>query len=129
MNQQQVRRRYNREFSLSMIAYAITLIASLTILKRMELAQSLKVIITLLPAIPVAFVFIAVMRAVLDSDELQQRVHLLATTFAAVLTGLVTFTYGFLENIGFPKLSTFAILPMLFFFWGISLPWFSKRYK
>ena len=129
MNQQQVRRRYNREFSFSMIGYAITLIASITILKRIELAQSLKVIITLLPAIPVTFVFIAVMRAVRDSDELQQRVHLLATTFAAVLTGLVTFTYGFLENIGFPKLSTFAILPMLFFFWGISLPWFSKRYQ
>lgn len=129
MNQKQVRKRYRREFFISMAAYTVTLIFSITVLRRVELTQNFKVILTLIPAIPVAFVLIAVMRAVRDSDELQQRVHLLATTFAAVITGLVTFTYGFLENIGFPKFSTFLILPMLFFFWGISLTWFSKRYQ
>jgi hypothetical protein len=93
------------------------------------MAQALKVLITLLPAIPVTFVLISMMRVIRDSDELQQRVYLLATSFSALLTGLITFTYGFLENVGFPKFSTFLVLPMLFFFWGISLSWFSKRYQ
>jgi hypothetical protein len=129
MNQRQVTKRYNREFFISMSLYAVTLVASINMLKSVEMSQPLQIIVTLIPVIPVAFVLIAVMRAVRDSDELQQRVHLLATTFAAVMTGLVTFTYGFLENIGFPKFSTFLVLPMLFFFWGISLSWFSKRYQ
>jgi hypothetical protein len=112
-----------------MAVYIVTLSASITVLKTFELAQGLKIFITLLPAIPVAFVLISMMRVIRDSDELQQRVHLLATSFSALLTGFVTFTYGFLENIGFPKFSTFLVLPMLFFFWGISLSWFTKRYQ
>jgi len=129
MNQSQVQKRYRKEFFTAMSAYAIILVASINAIEKIEMAQALKIIVTLLPAIPVTFVIIAVMRAIRDSDELQQKVHLLATTFAATMTGLVTFTYGFLENVGFPKFSTFLVLPMLFFFWGISLGWFSKRYQ
>jgi hypothetical protein len=54
---------------------------------------------------------------------------MLAITFSAVLTGLLTFSYGFLENIGFPKLPTFAIFPMLFVLWGIGLGYFTRRYQ
>jgi hypothetical protein len=112
-----------------MAVYIVALSASITVLKTFELAQGFKTFITLLPAIPVAFVLISIMRVIRDSDELQQRVYLLATSFSALLTGFATFTYGFLENIGFPKFSTFLVLPMLFFFWGISLSWFTKRYQ
>jgi hypothetical protein len=129
MKQNQITKRYAREFTISMIAYAVILVASISAIKNIAMTQPLKVIVSLAPVVPVTFVLIAVMRSVRDSDELQQRVHLLATTFAAVMTGLVTFTYGFLENIGFPKFSTFLVLPMLFFFWGISLAWFTKRYQ
>ena len=129
MNQKQIMKRYTREFIISMVAYAAILIASISAIKNIEMTQPLKIIVALMPAVPVTFVLIAVMRNIKDSDELQQRVHLLATTFSAALTGLITFTYGFLENLGFPKFSTFLVLPMLFFFWGISLAWFSKRYQ
>lgn len=76
-----------------------------------------------------AFVIIALMRLLMGSDELQQRVHLHATTFSAVLTGLLTFSYGFLENVGFPKMPTFAVFPMLFVLWGIGLGYFTRRYE
>jgi hypothetical protein len=65
----------------------------------------------------------------IDSDELQQRVQLLATSFSAAVTGLVTFSYGFLENVGFPKFPTFLIFPMLIAIWGISLGYFSRKYQ
>ena len=129
MNQKQVMKRYTREFILSMVAYAIILIASIYAIKNIEMSQPLQIIVALAPAVPVAFVLIAVMRLLKDSDELQQRVHLLATSLAAALTGLITFTYGFLENVGFPKFPTHFVLPLLIAIWGISLAWFSKRYQ
>lgn len=129
MNQTQAMRRYVREFFFAMSLYVVALIASVTALKIFEFARGWQIVISLAPALPVVFVIIALMRLLLNGDELQQRVHLLATTFSAVLTGLVTFSYGFLENVGFPKLPTFAIFPMLFLLWGVGLGYFTRRYE
>ena len=129
MNQTQAMRRYLREFFFAMSLYVVVLIASVTSLKIFEFARGWQVVISLAPALPVVFVIIALMRLLMNGDELQQRVHLLATTFSAVLTGLITFSYGFLENVGFPKLPTFAIFPMLFLLWGVGLGYFTRRYE
>jgi hypothetical protein len=99
------------------------------VLKNFEFTKFWQIIISLAPAIPVAFVILAIMRMLNDSDELQQRVQLLATSFSAAVTGLVTFSYGFLENVGFPKFPTFFIFPMLIAIWGISLGYFSRKYR
>lgn len=129
MNQTQAMRRYLREFFFAMSLYVVALIASVTSLKIFEFARGWQIVISLAPALPVVFVIIALMRLLMNGDELQQRVHLLATTFSAVLTGLITFSYGFLENVGFPKLPTFAIFPMLFLLWGVGLGYFTRRYE
>lgn len=129
MNQKQIISRYGRELALASIAYAILLVASIITLQRFELSKALQVIVTLLPAIPTAFVIIAIMRMLISSDELQQRIQLYAVSFSAALTGFITFSYGFLENVGFPKFSTFLIFPMLVAFWGISLAYFSRKYQ
>lgn len=129
MNQKQIMSRYGRELALASIAYAILLVASIITLQRFELSKALQVIVTLLPAIPTAFVIIAIMRMLISSDELQQRIQLYAVSFSAALTGFITFSYGFLENVGFPKFSTFLIFPMLVAFWGISLAYFSRKYQ
>lgn len=129
MSQKQVMRRYMRELLIAMSVYIIILIASISILERTELPKFWQVIITLLPAIPVAVVILAIMRMLIDSDELQQRIQLFATAFSAALTGFITFSYGFLENVGFPKFSTFLVFPMLILFWGLSLGYFTRRYQ
>ncbi len=129
MNQKQVMSRYGRELAFASIAYAALLVASIITLQRFELSKALQVIVTLLPAIPTAFVIIAIMRMLISSDELQQRIQLYATSFSAALTGFITFSYGFLENVGFPKFSTFLVFPMLIAFWGISLGYFSRKYQ
>lgn len=129
MNQKQIMRRYGRELFLSSIAYAALLVTSIIVLQRFELSKTLQVIVTLLPAIPTAFVIIAIMRMLISSDELQQRIQLYAVSLSAALTGFITFSYGFLENIGFPKFSTFLVFPMLVAFWGISLAYFSRKYQ
>lgn len=128
MNPKHVMRRYMRELLIAMSIYIVILIASISILERVELPKIWQVVITLLPAIPVAFVILAIMRMLIDSDELQQRIQLFATAFSAALTGFITFSYGFLENVGFPKFSTFLVFPMLVLIWGISLGYFTRRY-
>ena len=129
MKQKTIMRRYMKELFSAMAAYTIILISSLTVLKNYEFTKFWQIVISLSPAIPVAFVIIAVMRLLKDSDEMQQRVQLLATSFSAALTGLITFSYGFLENVGFPKFPTFFIFPMLISIWGISLGYFSRKYQ
>lgn len=129
MSQKQVMRRYMRELLIAMSVYIVILIASISILERTELPKIWRVVITLLPAIPVAVVILAIMRMLIDSDELQQRIQLFATAFSAALTGFITFSYGFLENVGFPKFSTFLVFPMLILFWGLSLGYFTRRYQ
>ena len=121
--------RYMKNLFLSMIAYSVILITSLTVLKNYEFTRFWQIVISLSPAVPVAFVILAVMRLLKDSDEMQQRVQLLATSFSAAVTGLVTFSYGFLENVGFPKFPTFFIFPMLIAIWGISMGYFSRKYQ
>ena len=129
MKQKSIMRRYMKELFLSMIAYTVILVVSLTVLKNYEFTKFWQIIISLLPAIPVAFVILAIMRLLIDSDELQQRVQLLATSFSAAVTGLITFSYGFLENVGFPKFPTFFVFPLLIAIWGISLGYFSRKYQ
>ncbi|MCB0100425.1 MAG: hypothetical protein H6635_09750 [Anaerolineales bacterium] len=129
MNQKQVMKRYSKELAFASIAYVALLVSSIITLQRYELSKAVQVVITLLPAIPTGFVIIAIMRMLIASDELQQRIQLYAVSFSAALTGFITFSYGFLENIGFPKFSTFLIFPMLVAFWGISLGYFSRKYQ
>ena len=74
-------------------------------------------------------IILAMLRLLKDSDEFQQRVQLMATSVAAALTALITFSYGFLENVGFPKFPTQFVLPLTIVIWGISKAWFSKRYE
>ena len=129
MKTSQVMKRYTKEFSTAMIAYVITLIVSISILKSYEFPRLWQIVISIVPALPVFFVIVSLMRMIRDSDELQQRVQLLAISLSAALTGLITFSYGFLENVGFPKFPTFFIFPMLILIWGIGLAFFSRRYQ
>jgi hypothetical protein len=54
----------------------------------------------------------AVARQVRRMDEYQRSVMLETIAVAFAITGGVTFTYGFLENAGYPRLSMFTV-------WGV----------
>lgn len=129
MNQKDATKRYYKEFGISMAAYVVVLLICVTILKNIELPQAAQVVIALIPVIPTIFSVIAVMRWLGDSDELQQKVQLQAVAFSAVLTGLITFSYGFLENVGFPHFPTLFIFPLLIVLWGVGAGIFSRKYQ
>ncbi|MBL8106549.1 MAG: hypothetical protein CNIPEHKO_03238 [Anaerolineales bacterium] len=125
----EVQKRYFKEFGISMGFYVVLLIASISVISNVELPKAVQVVIALIPVIPTIFVVIAVMRALRDSDELQQRIQLQAVTFSAIVTGLITFSYGFLENIGFPHFPSLFIFPLMIALWGIGAGIFARKYK
>lgn len=126
---QEVQKRYFKEFGISMGFYVVLLLASVEILTNVELPKAAQIVVTLIPVIPTIFVVIAVMRALRDSDELQQKIQLQAVTFSAIVTGLITFTYGFLENVGFPHLPSLFIFPLMLALWGIGAGIFARNYQ
>ncbi len=126
---QEVQKRYFKEFGISMGFYFVLLIGSVTVLTNFELPKAAQIAITLIPVTPTIFVLLAVMRALRDSDELQQKIQLQAVTFSAIVTGLITFTYGFLENVGFPHLPLLFIFPLMLALWGIGAGIFARNYQ
>ncbi|HCR72717.1 MAG TPA: hypothetical protein DIW23_14835 [Anaerolineae bacterium] len=129
MNQNEVMKRYFKEFGIAMGTYVVAVIVSTTILNNFEFPKFAQIVITLIPVVPTIFVVVAILRALRESDELQQRIQLQAVTFSAITTGLITFSYGFLENVGFPPFPSIWILPIMFMLWGISLGYFWKKYQ
>lgn len=129
MNQKDVMKRYYKEFFLAIGAYTIVLFTSISLINSFEFSKTIQIVLALTPVLPIVFVIIAIMRALRDSDELQQKVQYNAIMFSAVGTGLITFSYGLLENVGFPPFPTIWVLPLMFMFWGLSLGYFWKKYS
>ena len=124
-------RRYLREFIYSLIAYLITLSLSLIGLGfyadyRINPAR---VIVSLAPVVPIIFMILSFLKYLNSIDELQQKIQLLAIGFAAGVTSLLTFSYGFLENVGFPPISLLWVFPTMILLWGFGLVFISRRYQ
>ncbi|HEY0065339.1 MAG TPA: hypothetical protein VGC21_24695 [Telluria sp.] len=61
----------------------------------------------------------AIARQLARSDEYMRLRTLEAIAVAAAVTAGLTFTYGFLENTGMPKLSMFTVWPLMGAVWGV----------
>lgn len=122
-------RRYLLELSLVLGAYVLALAGSLALLAGGIENEALRVAVALSPMLPGLGVCWAVLRQLRRLDELQRRVQLESLGIAFAATGLVTFAYGFLEGIGFPRLSMFAVWPLMAGFWLLALLLGSRRYR
>ena len=124
-------KQYLREFIYSMIAYILTLIPSIMLISFFaDYPLNLAIIVAALaPVVPVVFMIYFFLRYLSRIDELQQRIQLLAIGFAAGTTSMLAFSYGFLENVGFPPISLMWVFPVMVVLWGIGLAFISRRYK
>ncbi|MBI5353431.1 MAG: hypothetical protein HZB50_12395 [Chloroflexi bacterium] len=124
-------KQYLREFIYSMIAYVLTLIPSILLVNYFSdypLNANI-IVVALAPVVPVGFMIFFFLKYLSKIDELQQRIQLLAIGFAAGTTSMLAFSYGFLENIGFPPISLMWVFPVMVMLWGIGLAFISRRYK
>jgi cation transport ATPase len=120
-------RSYAREFGAAMAAYALTVLGTSLWLDAHPEAP-LRLAVALLPVIPVVFVVIAAVRFYRRQDELLQRRQVEALAFAFVATALVVITYGFLETVGFPRLSAWWTWSTMAVLWCIGSFVSSRRY-
>ncbi len=122
-------RAYAVRFLSSMGAYVVLLLLLSIYLLRSNPDAWWRGLIAVLPVIPAGLVVLAVVRYVGCMDELQRRIHFDAAAFAAITTALLTFTWGLLENAGFPRLSMLWVLPLMCALWGIGAAVAARRYR
>ena len=127
-----VDRRYRREFLRAMAAYAVVLFAAAYALKSVE-APWLRIVLSLVPMVPIAFAAKALLRYMRDCDELQRRIHLDALALASLVLTFGSFSMGLLAVNGLLSLSgevvLIWILPSYCLLFGLFSAITSRRYR
>ncbi len=123
----QATRRYVIEFGGAMLVYAVALVVALLLVQANPTA-SWRYGVVVAPVIPVCFGLVAIIRYVGRMDELQRRIQFGAVIFSFGATAIITFTYGFLELVGFPTLSYLWVLPLMVMLWGVGSAVATRRY-
>ena len=123
-------KRYYMEMGAALALYMLILTLSLTLLKNpQDLGTGLRIVITLLPVIPAALMCWAIVRMLRTLDEMHLRIQFEALGFAFAASALLTFSYGFLENVGFPHISWTCVWPVMGLMWIIGLALARRRYQ
>lgn len=122
-------KQYNKEFLLAMLAYVIVLLVSVTLINIGPKGAWWRIPLALTPVIPAIFGMIAYIRFVSRIDELQRRIQFEGLAFGFGAAGILTFSYGFLENVGFPHISLLWVFPFMIALWGIGAAIAARRYQ
>ncbi|ADZ69398.1 hypothetical protein [Polymorphum gilvum] len=122
-------RRFFLELAGATLLYGFALAVGLALANRLPTgslgwyAASLAPVPTLIP------ITVILVRTVARLDELQRRIQLEALAVAFAGTGLLSMSYGFLEDIGFPQLSMFVVWPTMASLWAATVVINQTRYK
>jgi hypothetical protein len=117
-HEKKVMRAYYRELGLSLAVYAVLLFGAIRFGRPMA-AGTLRTIILLTPMLGFALAIWAIARHLRRIDEYMRQNLLETFAIGAAITAAVTFSYGFLETAGFPRLSMFAVWPLMGASWGL----------
>ena len=110
------------------VVYALFLIGSIVLLVNNPDA-SWRIPVALSPMAPALCILWAVIRGIAEMDELQRRIQLEGLAFGFGGTAIVTLSYGFLQNVGFPPLSMFVVWPVMAVLWILGLRLATRRYR
>lgn len=109
---------YFKELGAALLLYTLVLVAALTLARGMAPGAG-QTALLLSPMLPFALALWAVVRQIRRSDEFIRKTTLEHIAIAAAATAGWTFTYGFLENAGYPRLSMFTVWPVMGGVWGL----------
>ena len=124
------RHRRTLELGAALVAYAGLLLVSIAILQGAAVVGDLPRALVALMPVPAAIAIIAIAIAqFLADDELQQRIRLTALAVSCLGTLLVAFSWGFLEGLGFERLSGFAIAGILVGLYAAGFLLSERRYR
>lgn len=118
MHEKRVARAYHSELWVSIAVYAVLLVGSIKLARPMA-DGTLRTVLLLLPMLGFALMIRAIVRHVARIDEYQRLRMLESIGIAFAITGALTFSYGFLETAGFPKMSMFVVWMVMCASWGV----------
>ncbi|MES2125944.1 MAG: hypothetical protein V4463_01610 [Pseudomonadota bacterium] len=118
MREKQARKLYLIEMLGGLGLYALLLVVALRVGPGMA-DGALRTLVLASPMIGFLAALWAVVRQFGRMDEYLRRTMLENLAVAAAVTAGWTFTYGFLENAGYPRLSMFTIWPAMGAVWGL----------
>jgi len=118
MKQNLVVSRYKRELALALVVYAVLLTASIRFGRPLP-DGVLRTAVLASPMLGFIGMIWAIARHVSGIDEYQRKFILDTWAIAAALTVAATFSYGFLETAGYPKISMFSVWMIMCGAWGI----------
>ena len=124
-----VDRQYLKEFMSAMAAYVILVVASIAIINFSPSGAWWRIPVAVTPIIPAIFAMRAYIRFVSRIDELQRRIQFEGLAFGFGAAGILTFSYGFLENVGFPHISWLWVFPFMIAMWGIGAALAARKYQ
>lgn len=124
----QITIRYLLEFGGSTLAYVVVQVASLMFLRENP-DSPWRIPVTVAPVIPIVFMMLAVFRFVRRMDEMLRHLHLEAVVIAYIATLMLCFSYGFLENVGFPSFNTMWVGFAMILLWSMGQLIAGRKYR
>jgi hypothetical protein len=100
--------RYLGEMVAVFVLYAVVLVISIEIANRLHKGP-VQTTVVLTPMVPFLIMLAVIVRHVRRLDEYVRLQMLENIVVVAGVTAGLTFTYGFLEGVGFPRLSMFRV--------------------
>lgn len=122
------KKQYAIEFGGSIVLYTAAILFSVSFLNSNP-DTPWGIWVSLIPVLPALLATIAVIRALRTLDELQRKIQLMSFASSFAIVGLSTFTYGFLENVGFPHIPYLWVFPFMIATWGLTTPVVARAYK
>jgi hypothetical protein len=122
-------KQYLKELTTALVVYGVMLFGSIALLTHVDVARPWRDLVALSPMLPAAAMAWVILRELRRMDELQRRIQLEALGFSFAGTAILTFSYGFLEGLGYPKLSMFIVWPILATLWILGLVLARRRYQ
>jgi hypothetical protein len=117
-HEKKVKRAYHRDLGLSMAVYIVLLFGAIHFGRPMD-AGILRTGILVTPMIGFGLMIWTIARQFARIDEYQRLKMLESVAIATAITAGLSFTYGFLETAGFPRLSMFTVWMVLCGSWGL----------
>lgn len=118
MHEKTIATAYRKELFGAMALYVVLLFLSIRFGRPMADGVA-RTVVLLAPMLGFLAMIWAVARNIARIDEYQRKMLLETWALAAALTAALTFSYGFLETAGYPKISMFSVWMMLGGCWGL----------
>ncbi|MBH3369383.1 hypothetical protein I5R92_19030 [Pseudomonas carnis] len=121
-------KRFPMEFAVILLVYVLCVVVSSVYMSSIPDGVA-KIALALLPVIPMIAMAVSIIRRLNAMDEMGRKIQLEALAVAFVCTALTTFSYGFLETAGFPRMSAFMVWPIMGGVWCVATIIGSRRYQ